>query len=364
MSKILILGGYGNFGKRISIALAKDDIPIIIAGRNEEKARQLAGELNTEFAVFDVNKDLGTQLKQLKPKAVINTCGPFQDADYSIAKICIANGVHYLDLSDARDFVVGITELDEAAKKAGVLVVSGASSVPGLSSAVMEKYKDEFSEIDYLKFGISPGQKADRGLATTQAILTYLGKPLKPSYGSEKIRYGWGDTYCQEYPEIGKRWVANCDIPDMDLLPQKYGIKEIKFSAGFENRFLHFGTSFAAWLVRIGLPLNLPKFAKPLLTISHWFDIFGSSDGAMHMIISGKDKERNPYQRKWFIIAKDGDGPQIPCIPAVILAKKLCSTEFYDTGAKACLGMISIEEYMHELSEFNIQIVTNKVLST
>lgn len=355
MSKILILGGYGNFGKRISIALAKDDIPIIIAGRNEEKARQLAGELNTEFAVFDVNKDLGTQLKQLKPKVVINTCGPFQNADYSVAQTCVANSVHYLDLSDARDFVAGITELDEAAKKAGVLVVSGASSVPGLSSAVLEKYKDEFSEIDSLKFGISPGQKADRGLATTQAILTYLGKPLKPSCGSEKIRYGWGDTYCQEYPEIGKRWVANCDIPDMDLLPQKYGIKEIQFSAGFESRFIHFSTCLTAWLVRIGVPLNLPKLAKPLLTISHWFDMFGSSDGAMHVIISGKDKQGKSHQRKWFIIAKDGDGPQIPTIPAIILAKKLYRGGLKDLGAKPCVGMVNLDEYMKELNEFAIK---------
>lgn len=357
MSKILILGGYGNFGKRISVALTKGDMPIIIAGRNEDKAKALADELKAELAAFDVNQELDAQLKLLKPNVVINTCGPFQNADYSVAQACIANGVHYLDLADGRDFVVGITELDEAAKKAGVLVVSGASSVPGLSSAVLEKYKDEFSEIDSLKFGISPGQKADRGLATTQAILTYLGKPLKPSHGSDEVRYGWQDTYRQEYPELGKRWVANCDIPDMDLLPQKYGIKEIQFSAGFENTLLHFGTWLTSWLVRIGLPLNLPKLAKPLLAMSHWFDVFGTSDGAMHMIITGKDKQGNPHQRKWFIIGKAGDGPQIPTIPAIILAKKLYRGELKDSGAKPCVGMVTVDEYINELAEFDVSTV-------
>ena len=39
---VLILGGYGNFGKRIARALAADAIPVVIAGRNREKAEELA----------------------------------------------------------------------------------------------------------------------------------------------------------------------------------------------------------------------------------------------------------------------------------------------------------------------------------
>jgi len=352
LSKVLILGGYGNFGKRISTQLAKAGVQIIIAGRDANKATKLASELGAEGVAFDVNKDLAKQLKILKPKVVINTCGPFQNADYSVAKTCIDAGVHYLDLADGRDFVCGISELDEAAKKAGVLVVSGASSVPALSSAVLEEFKHEFTEIDSLKYGISPGQKADRGLATTQGILTYLGKKLKSSAG--KIRYGWQDIYCQEYPQLGKRWMANCDIPDMDLFPACYGIKEIQFSAGFENTFLHFSVWAVSWAIRLGLPIKLEKHAAPLLKLSHWFDRFGKSDGGMHVIISGKGQDSQPHQRKWFIIAKNGDGPQIPCVPAIILAKKLVSGESISTGASPCVAMVSLTEYMAELYEFDI----------
>ena len=41
MSSILILGGYGNFGKRIARALAQSNTPIVIAGRNAEKAKNV-----------------------------------------------------------------------------------------------------------------------------------------------------------------------------------------------------------------------------------------------------------------------------------------------------------------------------------
>jgi hypothetical protein len=164
--------------------------------------------------------------------------------------------------------------------------------------------------------------------------------------------------YRQTYPELGTRWMANCDIPDLDLLPEKYNIKSIQFSAGMENTVLHFGVWVTSWLVRLGLPLKLPKFAKPLLKISTWFDIFGSKDGGMHMLIKGTGTNGMPHERQWFIIGKDNDGPNIPTIPAIVLAKKLARAELSLVGAHPCVGLVSLDEYMAELKAFDITIHT------
>ncbi len=362
MKKVLILGGYGNFGSRIVASLVKANIAIIIAGRDQKKAEKLAQNLteiypncNVEIAIFDVKNELAAQLKNLNPAVVINTAGPFQNSDYSVAEICIQHSIHYIDLADGRDFVRGISALDEKAKQAQTLVISGASTVPALSSAVLEKYKNEFLEIDSLVFGISPGQKAQRGLATTKGILTYVGKPLKPCSGSDKTRYGWQDLYRVEYPGLGKRWMANCDIPDLDIFPSYYGIKRIRFSAGMENTLPHLGIWLFSWLVRIGLPLNLPKHAAFLLKISRYFDWLGTADGGMHVAIEGKDKNQKAKSVKWFIIAKNGDGPQIPTIPAIILAKKILSNQITARGAMPCVALITLDEYMNELKEVEVQ---------
>lgn len=364
MKKILILGGYGNFGKRISTALAKANIPIVIAGRSQEKAAALAEDLkktypnaHIEITNFDVKQSLAHYLSEIKPLAVINTCGPFQTSDYSVAENCIDQQVHYIDLADGRDFVNGIHYLNDRAKQNKVLVVSGASTVPGLSSAVLAFYKNDFSSMDSLIYGISPGQKAPRGLATTQGILTYLGKPLKPIPGEQKQRYGWQDLYLQDYPILGKRWMANCDIPDLDIFPEKYGIKTIRFSAGMENSMLHLGMWFMSWIVRAGAPLNLANHAEGLLRLSNLFNYFGTSDGGMHMLIEGKDKAGNVKKINWFIIAKNSDGPQIPCVPAIILAKKLFSHELTLQGAVPCVGIISLPEYLAELKSFSIECI-------
>lgn len=362
MNEVLILGGYGNFGSRIAAALVKNNVAVIIAGRERQKAEILRNKLSKDatensitIAVFDANEELGKQLNILKPSVVINTIGPFQTADYSIAKTCIQHNIHYIDLADARDFVTGISCLDSLAKENNVLVVSGASTVPGLSSAVLDHYKNDFATIDSLIYGISPGQKAPRGLATTESILTYLGKPLKPWGNQKQTCFGWQDIYRQEYPELGKRWMANCDIPDLDLFPHKYGIKNIHFSAGMENSVLHLGMWAMSYLVRIGLPLNLPKHAKLLLSLSHIFDSFGTSNGGMHMLIKGTSKKGKQIEIRWFIVAKDNDGPQIPCVPAIILSKKIIQGKLHASGAMPCVGMITLNEYMKELEGFSIK---------
>lgn len=362
---VLVLGAYGNFGQRIATALTRAGLPVILAGRDRGKAEALADSLRTDFpgaevhcAVFDVNSALPAQLQQLQPHVVINTCGPFQLADYRVAEACIEQGCHYIDLADGRDFVTGISALDERAKAAGVYVISGASTVPGLASAVVEAWGSEFSRIESLVYGISPGQQASRGLATTRAIMTYVGRPLKPFAGHPRA-WGWQQIYRQAYPQLGRRWMANCEVPDLDLLPPRYGIRSIRFSAGMELSLLHLGIWFMSWLVRLGIPLNLPARATMLLRASNWFDRFGSADGGMHMLIRGRDQQDQPLLRKWFIIAREGDGPQIPTIPSIVLARKLCTGEFAGAGALPCVGLVSLEEYLAQLDGFAISTYTS-----
>ena len=362
---ILILGGYGNFGKRIAGALTRADIPVTIAGRNQSKAEALAQELGNDVqcAIFDIGSgDFGSGLdKYLRsnpPAIIINTCGPFQLSDYRIVETCINQRIHYLDLADGRDFVNDIWRLNDQASHNETTIISGASTVPGLSSAVLDHFTPEFSEITSLKYGISPGQKAERGLATTKGILTYVGKPLAEFQSLPGTStYGWQNIYRQSYPVLRRRWMANCEIPDLDLLPPRYGLKHIQFSAGMELGLLHLGLWGLSGLVRAGLPLRLERHAGLLLKLSNLFNHFGSADGGMHMIMQGLDHHAHPLTRKWFIIARNGHGPEIPTVPAIILAKKLWAGEDLPSGAYPCVGLVSLSDYLDELSAFDIETV-------
>ncbi len=120
MHTVLILGGYGFFGKRIGAALAQEpDIRVLIAGRHLDKARSAARELGLapEQAL-----QLDAQLPQLAAElsshgidTVIHTAGPFQGQGYEVARAAIAAGANYIDLADGRDFVAGIADLNDDA---------------------------------------------------------------------------------------------------------------------------------------------------------------------------------------------------------------------------------------------------------
>ena len=68
---------------------------------------------------------------------VIHAAGPFQGVDYYVAEECLKAGAHYLDLADAREFVVGIGRLDEDARRRGLMVAAGVSSTPAITSAMI-----------------------------------------------------------------------------------------------------------------------------------------------------------------------------------------------------------------------------------
>ena len=361
MHEVLILGGYGNFGKRIATALNRLGVPVIVAARNLAKAQALAATLPlARAAAVDIHGDLEACLSRETPSVVVHTSGPFQGADYAVARACIRAGCHYVDLADARDFVRGFSELDTEARAAGVTAISGASTVPGLASAVIEHFRPQFATLDRIDFGISPGQRAERGLATTRGILSYAGKRLRPFAGHDRA-YGWMDNRSQVYPGLGRRWFANCDIPDLDLLPLAYGLSDIRFGAGMELSFLHFGLYALSGLVRLGLPLDLPRFAGPLLAASNLFNPFGSDAGGMHMILSGGGHDGQPLSKTWFIIADHGDGPQIPTIPAILLARRLhekdpgLGAKALSTGAYPCVGLVSLEDYLEALAPFSVK---------
>ena len=359
--RVLIIGGYGNFGSFITKTLAKEaNIQVIVAGRSAEKAKQLVLELDSintaEAVVLDINDDITAALKSIKPNIVIHTSGPFQAQGYGVAQACIQHGIHYIDLADGRHFVDGIVALDEAARKQDVLVISGASSVPCLTSALVDYYKDEFKEIESLDYGITTAQKTARGLATTAAILGYTGKPFKTLIdGRQTAIYGWQGLRVRKYKDLGWRLLGNCDVPDLALFPQRYpALKTIRFYAGLEIAFIHCTLWSLSWLVRLRLIRQLDKAATLLLRLSFLFDWLGSATSAFHMVLSGKGENGEEKSITFELIARSGDGPYIPCMPAILMAKKLAASSVVERGAYPCVGFISRDEYLNALSELDI----------
>ncbi len=357
MRRVLVIGGYGNFGSFICQRLACDsNVQLVIGGRSRQKSMELAKALGAEGVEMDIHRNLAARLREIRPDIVIHTSGPFQQQGYDVAHACIECGAHYIDLADGREFVAGIDALDAAARRAGVCVVSGASSVPCLSSALLDDFHNEFAELDTLEYGITTAQKTTRGLATTAAILGYAGQPFKTRIdGIEQNVYGWQGITARRYTGLGWRLLGYCNVPDLALFPIRYpGLKTILFYAGLELSFVHITLWALSWLVRVGIVRNLACWAPLLLKTSFLFDGIGSANSGFHLHLTGRDASGKKKALHFELIAKSGDGPFIPCMPAILLASRWASGNLPEPGAMPCMGMITKQEYLAALAKLDI----------
>lgn len=288
---------------------------------------------------------------------VVHTAGPFQGQGYSVARACIDAKMHYIDLADGREFVVGIDSLNEEAEKAGVLLVSGASSVPALSCAVVEAARDryELESIDEIDMGINPGNKTERGIATVKAILSFTGHPI-PSFPPT---IGWNGVIKHRYPTpVGERLLSPCDVPDVVLFPKHFSTEKkrphVYFRAGLELPVLHYAMVVMGKLTQLGIVKNWAKYGWVLMELSKYFMVFGSHHGAMHVTVKGKGKNHDQKKVTWTLLAADGDGPNVPVLAATAMVRKLQRNKIRKTGAMPCMGFISVDECIAESEGLSI----------
>ncbi|MCC7248306.1 MAG: saccharopine dehydrogenase NADP-binding domain-containing protein [Lysobacter sp.] len=376
--RVLILGGYGLFGGRIVRALARDaGLHLIVAGRDRARAEAFVASLDApnasiETAALDTEAaDFPTRLLALAPQVLIDTAGPFQarqartqapddaagSSVYRVARAALAAGAHAIDLADGRDYVRGIVALDVEAKAAGRWVVSGASSVPGLNAAVIEAHRERFAELDTVESTISPGNRTPRGWATTLAILSYSGKPYRMLRdGMWRTAHGWQSLRRLRVAGVGARWAVRCEVPDLDLLPVRYpSLRTVEFRAGLELWRMHFGLWLATWLVRAGLVRDLRRFGKPLFWLSERWQNVGSDAGFMHVRLGGRGDDGARQRLDWTLIARNGDGPQIPATAAVLLTRKLARGALPGAGATPCLDLFTLDEFLGTLDGYAME---------
>lgn len=360
--RVLILGGYGFFGRIIAGKLARaPGIDLLIAGRDADKATALAYQLGLRAenarALDATDPRLGTQLRKLGVGTLIHTAGPFQGQQYQVARAAIEARAHYLDLADGRAFVAGIGALDAAARAAGVCVFSGVSSLPALSSAVVDQHLAHFRRLDSIAIGISSGAKLP-GIATLRAVMGYCGKPIRVwENGAWAEAYGWLDRRTFAFPKpVGTRLLGRCDVPDLELLPQRYpGVRTVSFHAGFASGTGHAIVEYLARQVRSGRLRTALPWAAPLYRVGRWLEPMLPDRGAMFVRMHGPDDDGRARTLTWQLLAYDNHGPHIPCGPAIALTHKLARGAVPEPGARPCMGVLTVKEILDPLKGLSLR---------
>ena len=359
--KTLVLGGYGNFGARICRALADDPfIQLLVGGRDPRRATSLAGELGhgAQGVAIDLAAEGFTQtLRQWGVELLIHTAGPFQQQDYGVATAAATAGAHYIDLADGRRFVCDFSKaMHGVFSVAGRTAVCGASTVPALSSAVVDHVCRGWQRIDVIDTCIAPAQTAPRGLATLAGVLSYCGEPLQVWEGGQwQSRPGWANPEPVQFERLRPRLGALCDIPDLELFPSHYrATRRVMFRAAIEVGLAQRAFALLATMRSWGVITQPARLASMLNYSARAMDSLGSALGGMVVRVEGIDAAGHPARRAWHIAADNDHGPEIPSMAAILLARRLAHGQALPAGAFACMSMLQLEEFEPEFARWGM----------
>lgn len=354
-----MLGGYGGFGARLSRRLAAAGHDVVVTGRRLASAEAFcAAHPRCRPLQADRNDAVAPVLERVRPDLVIDAAGPFQGSSYDLPRACIAAAIPYLDLADGRAFVTGIGELDASARAAGVTILTGASSVPALSGAVVRRLAQGMDTVTAVEIAISASNRATAGTSVAAAILSYVGKPIRLWRGqrwSEGV--GWQELRRERFAmsdgsSLGRRWLALADVPDLELLPARIpGRPAVSFRAGTELTLQTIGLWCASWPVRWGWLPSLQRLARWLFWAQRLTARWGSDRSGMIVRMFGLADGRR-IERSWTLVAADGHGPEIPVLPPAILAERILAGSIAPGARDAgtALDLTDFEESFARLS--------------
>jgi hypothetical protein len=123
---------------------------VVVLGATGVFGRLLARELANDFDVAGASRATGADLRDpvsiarlaRGAHAVLCAAGPFQAFDPRCVRAAVDEGAHWLDIADDPRWFFALTddrELDARARAQGVAVVSGLSTMPAISGALVRR---------------------------------------------------------------------------------------------------------------------------------------------------------------------------------------------------------------------------------
>ncbi|MDT4847588.1 hypothetical protein FQZ97_816500 [compost metagenome] len=166
---------------------------------------------------------------------------------------------------------------------------------------------------------------------------------------------GWAPPAPVRFPRMTPRRAALCDIPDLELFPSHYQVKEsVMFRAALEVPLSQTAFAGLAALRRWGLLPRPQALAPWLLRGAPLFDRWGSALGGMSVEVTGLDALGQPAQARWDIAADNDHGPEIPCMAAILLARRLARGNGPAPGAHTATGLLALDEFAPEFARWDM----------
>jgi saccharopine dehydrogenase-like NADP-dependent oxidoreductase len=360
--KALVLGGTGGMGQGVARDLIKQEqiTKVTLGDINTDPNRvqeKLRASEKVSLIRIDVNDHKGMVSAIKDVDVVINCAGPFYKTAVAVAKAAVEAKVNYIDICDDYEAaeILFASDIDKAAKEAGITVLTGMGSDPGTNNVLVKWYANKLDRVDeiYLYWVVSIAELA--GAAWDHSLHMTLGKI--PQYFDGKLQHvegGGGEETEKFLDPLGECLISYVGHPQPITIPRY--IKEVK-------KVVIKGALIPLWVDRLikeqketGLlskePIDVKgeKVVPYDLTLKLWEEIpknrdNGPAASGLKVIVNG--------ERKGKLVTYTADivGRMAPGtgLPASIAALMMDTGEVTVKGVVAPEGCIDPDKFLAEL---------------
>ena len=226
MKKLLIYGASGYTGRMIAAQATIAGLSIIVAGRKEPPLAALAEKLDAGMRIFSL-EDKDELIRQLEGISVVLNCaGPFAGTAEPLMKACIAQGIHYLDITAEINVYRLAESLGGEAERAGSMLLPGVGWDVVPTDCLAVRLARQVQEPRRLRIALQVAGTMSRGSAVSAGeiiragLLERIDGTLRTKINAQPgwFDFGEGSVACAplSFGDLVTAWHST-GIPDIEM---------------------------------------------------------------------------------------------------------------------------------------------------
>lgn len=367
--KVIALGGAGAMGSLAVRELAKSEIveSIIIADYNLAQATKLASELGEKCKAIRIDADDHSQMVEAirGNDVALGAVGPFYKYEVKMAIACIEAGVNYVSICDDYDACAAVLELDEDAREAGVLAITGVGWTPGVTNVMARKAADQLDDVDEIAASWASHAADTSGKAVTLHYI-HAVTGMIPTYIDGRTSWipaGSGLEMLRFPQPVGPLNVFHAGHPEPITIPRYINARTVSLKGGLVEGYL---VALANLLVKLKLTDTVAKkdiLGKFFNSILPYLENVGrppETGSACRADVTGKKDGRWTH----IIYGAAAHMDVITGLPASVAIQMIGEGKVKGSGVVAPEGCLPPDEFLKRLEKGGIRLYEGDEMTT
>ena len=354
---IVVLGGFGDMGQGVvEDLIGHTEAQVVIADYRVQGAKEYAARLGgrASAAFVDANDPVSLAAVLKGADVAVGAIGPFFRYGAKMATAAVKAGIPYVDICDDYGPIQEVFSLDDAAKAAGVTVITGLGWTPGITNLMCRAGASRLDQVDEIKVSWAGGAEDSQGLAVVMHVF-YAVTGKVPTYKDgqwTEVQAGSGKEPIDFGGVLGVVRVFHCGHPEPLTVPRYIQARTVSLKGALTPEW---NNSLAEWFVRLGLtatPGRIETVSKVIHKVEHILGKGGVPySGARVDVMGTKDGRAQTVSFRTVDKMKRLTG-----IPAAIGAAMLARGQVQGKGVYAPEGCLDPQTVFSELAKRNVRI--------